>query len=507
MERIKVTLKTEQYSRDIFLSQGMSLSCALKEAGIPINASCNGKGTCGGCKIRLAKGELEITKQDEIIFSPKQLKEGYRLACKAFPQTDCEIELAEEASAQIVTESALEKNKPTEELGQKTYGVAIDLGTTTIAMQLLLLETGQVLETVSVLNDLRMFGADIMTRMEASVSGKREEIKTILNQQLQKELSSLHKKYKIEKIVLCANTAMTHLLMGYACDKLCKYPFEPYTTDRIVTGAKDMGWLADEVQVEILPGISAFIGSDVLTGVVAANITKDDGASLFIDLGTNGEMALYDGKENIYVTSVPAGPAFEGGNISCGVGCVAGAIAKVEITQDGIHYETIQDKAPVGLCGSGVLELLYELRKNETIDETGLLSDAYFENGFPVTGDIVFTQKDIRQLQMAKSAVASAIVILGKEAGIELQDITKIYLAGGFGYYLDVEKMYGLGMFATLNPLRIQSVGNTALFGAKEYLLNRQSLQNLNEVKDKAKEILLSENDKFMELYMENMTL
>lgn len=507
MNQIKVSLLTEQYKRDIFVTSGMSLSCALRGNGIPLNLPCNGNGTCGGCRVKILKGELDVTKQDAMIFSTKQLEEGYRLACKAFPKADCEIMLVDAKDAQIVTESAFDDSVSTPESVTGTYGVAIDLGTTTIAMQLVSLESGQIVENVAVLNDLRGYGADIMTRMEASVSGKKEEMKAVLNEQIQRELQLLHKEYSIQKIVLCANTAMIHLLMGYDCDELSKYPFAPKTTDQILTSAKEMGWLAESVPVEIMPGISAFVGADVLAGIAATDITKESQPVLFMDLGTNGEMALYDGKETIYVTSVPAGPAFEGGNISCGVGCVAGAIAKVEITQDGLHYETIQDKAPVGLCGSGVLELLYELRKNETIDETGLLSDAYFENGFPVTGDIVFTQKDIRQLQMAKSAVASAIVILGKEAEIAVQDISLIYLAGGFGYYLDIEKMAKQGMFAELNPERIQSVGNTALFGAKEYLLKRHTLQKLNRIKAMTKEILLSENDKFMELYMENMAL
>ena len=494
MNQIKVSLITEHDKRDIFVTPGMSLSCALKEAGILINAHCNGNGTCGGCRVKLLNGELAVTKQDETIFSPRQLEEGYRLACKAFPQTDCEIILVDTKEVQIVTESAFDESVPMTESTNEACGVAIDLGTTTIVMQLVSSVSGQIVKTVSVLNDLRMFGADVMTRMEASVSGKKEEMQTVLNHQLQKELEELHRNYKIKKIVLCANTAMIHLLMGYDCDELSKYPFVPKTTDQILTSAKEMGWIAENVPVEILPGISAFIGSDVLAGIAAIDITKESKPVLFIDLGTNGEMALFDGNENIYVTSVPAGPAFEGGNIGCGVGSVAGAIAKVDMTADGLKCDTIQNKTPVGLCGSGVLELLYELRKNEIIDENGLLSDEYFENGFWVCEDIIFTQKDIRQLQMAKSAVASAITILGKEAGIDLQNVEKIYLAGGFGYYLNVEKMSAIGMFAGLSTSCIKAVGNTALFGAKERLLERMSIDNLEKLKERTKEILLSEN-------------
>ena len=257
-------------------------------------------------------------------------------------------------------------------------------------------------------------------------------LKIILRQGMRKDIAELIKKIepeKIQRIAISGNTAMIHLMMGYSCEGLGRYPFTSVTLDFIQTDAQSLGLMEQTVPVFVSPGISAYVGGDILMGLAAQNILEDKKPCLFLDLGTNAEMALTDGNGKIYVTSAPAGPAFEAANISCGVGSVEGAVSSICIKKGQAAVTTIGKKEAIGFCGSGILEAVYEFWKNHIIDETGLLIDAYFESGFSV-GKLKITQTDIRQIQLAKSAVFSAITILMKHAGVKPQEIEKIYLAG-----------------------------------------------------------------------------
>ncbi len=421
--------------------------------------------------------------------------------------------------------------------GKDKYAIAIDLGTTTLAFALIDRASAQVLHTVTALNSQRKYGADVLSRIQASVDGKREELRECIQKDLCVGIDRLleectfianHENEKlIEQIVIAGNTTMIHLLMGYDCSTLGVYPFTPVNTKLISGTSKEiLGYALQgtEITAIILPGISAFIGGDIVAGLYALDIAEQEDVNLFIDLGTNGEMALGN-CDRLLVTSVAAGPAFEGGNISCGTGSVAGAISSVDIEykQEKDNYDvnckTIQDKSSCGICGTGVIETVAELLKNEIIDETGLYIDEFFETGFMLSGpngekqipdmqnneNIVFTQKDIREFQMAKAAVRAGIYILISQYGIKTEQIKRVYLAGGFGFNLNIEKTVTVGLLPKEICDKVKVVGNSSLGGMVKFLSDKDKITKVQKILDITQEIILAENEEFNAKYLRSM--
>ena len=228
-----------------------------------------------------------------------------------------------------------------------------------------------------------------------------------------------------------------------------------------------------------------------------------------IDLGTNGEIALGN-REKILVTSTAAGPAFEGGNIAFGVGSIEGAISGVTIDEDGPHIRTIADKEPVGICGTGVIEAVSELVKAELVDETGCLEEGYFDDGYPLAvqkdgTQIVLTQEDIREIQLAKAAVRAGVETLFLRYGITKEEVSHVYLAGGFGFKLDHSKAIQIGMLPQDFADKIETVGNSSLGGAVKFLMEKESRDRVDAIGSGAQEINLSADKDFNQLYMDAM--
>ncbi|MBH1941283.1 DUF4445 domain-containing protein [Mobilitalea sibirica] len=228
-----------------------------------------------------------------------------------------------------------------------------------------------------------------------------------------------------------------------------------------------------------------------------------------VDLGTNGEMAVGN-KDRILVSSAAAGPAFEGGNISCGVGSIAGAICDIEINKEGNRLQTIADQPPIGICGTGVVALVFELLQSKLSDATGLLCEEYFEQGYPVAADpqgreILFTQKDMREFQMAKAAIRAGIETLVRCHGITFDEIDTVYLAGGFGYQMNLEKAFGVGLLPKELSGKIKAVGNSALGGAVKYLAGESASARVDHILGVSGEISLSNETDFNDLYIKHM--
>ncbi len=518
-------------SKSIPLKEGMSLYHTLKKEGIAFSAPCGGKGTCGACKIRVLEGNVPVTEKDRGVFSKEQLIDGWRLACQAYPTEDCvaviPVEKWNSVTGYVDTSEKNGKDSSVEDRdvektsisiddevrdSKETYAIAIDLGTTTLAYELFSLRTGKTIHTISSVNPQRMYGADVVSRMEQSNNGRSDMLKNILRQEMRKDIRKLcnavgdgeSNRKKIAGIAISGNTAMVHLFMGYSCEGLGRYPFAPVTLESIRTDGVHTGITENAIPVWIMSGISAYVGGDILSGIAAKQMVEEETPSLFLDLGTNAEMVLNDGKGNLYVTSAPAGPAFEAANISCGVGSIEGAISGISICGTQQEVTTIGGKEPVGFCGSGILEAVYELLRNNLIDETGLLTDEYFESGYPIFR-LKITQQDIRQIQLAKAAVFSAIQILMKKADVAPHEIERIYLAGGFGYHLNINKAAAIGLFPQKFTDNIQSVGNTSLYGAKEFLLGNISNEQMIKIKDSCQEVYLSNEEGFQKIFMENM--
>lgn len=395
------------------------------------------------------------------------------------------------------------------------YDIAVDIGTTTIAMELLGKESGKILHTVTCINSQRAYGADVISRIQASSDGRKEALQACIRKDIRNGIHRLTEEAgvdlkKVERISIAENTTMGHLLMGYDCHSLGVYPFTPVNIDLIKGSFEEIFGSGEcAAQVEILPGISTYVGGDIVSGLYACGFDQSEEISLLVDLGTNGEMALGN-KDRILVTSTAAGPAFEGGNITWGTGSVEGAICSVTIRDRKAEIRTIQDKPAVGICGTGVVETAMELVKEGLVDETGLMDEEYFDDGFPLaqTEDgrtIVFTAKDVREIQLAKAAVRAGVEILLLRYGIEKEQVSRVYLAGGFGYKLDKDKAIAIGMLPGEFRDRIEAVGNSSLSGAVKYLKDAERKNTLSRLAAVSSEVNLSKDKDFNEFYMDNM--
>ena len=382
-------------------------------------------------------------------------------------------------------------------------------------MELIGKDSGEKIHTVTCINEQRAYGADVISRIQASVDGKKEELQNCIRRILQKGIRQLAEQSgvpteKIERIAVAGNTTMGHLLMGYDCDTLGVYPFIPVNIDLIRGSFEEiLGSALCNAAVELLPGISTYVGGDIASGIYACGFDSSEEICLLVDLGTNGEMALGN-KDRILVTSTAAGPAFEGGNITWGTGSIAGAICSVEIRDGKASVQTIQNQPPVGICGTGVVESAMELVKEELVDETGLMVKEYFETGFPLaeTEDgrsITFTVKDVREIQLAKAAVRAGAETLILRYGIEKDKISRVYLAGGFGYKLNKEKALAIGLLPPELGDRIEAVGNSSLSGAVKYLRDKDGEMILKHLAEISEEVNLSADKKFNEFYMDYM--
>lgn len=501
-------------TKTILVKEGESLLDAFIRQEIYISAPCGGKGRCGKCGIQVLNGNTWISDEDKKIYSEEELDAGWRLSCCLYPTEELEVSVSQSDESLF---EAVGETENTEESGteESFYHVAVDIGTTTIAMSLIGGESGKVFHTVTSVNSQRAYGADVISRIQASVDGKKEELKKSIQKDLQDSMEKLLKETGVSgedvgKIVIGGNTTMGHLLMGYDCDTLGVFPFTPVNIDFIkgteeILGTDRFG----KKEVVLLPGISTYVGGDIVSGMYAYDFTEKEDICMFIDLGTNGEMGIGN-KEKILVTSTAAGPAFEGGNITWGMGSVPGAICSVKLEGTETEVKTIREEAPQGICGTGVVETAAELVREEIVDETGALDEDYFDDGFPLAKtpdgkEIVFTQKDVREIQLAKAAVRAGVETLLLRYGIKKEEVSKVYLAGGFGYKLNTDKAIAIGMIPEEWQERIVAVGNSSLSGACKYLKDENGDKTIEKQVSISEEINLSADKEFNEFYMNEM--
>lgn len=501
----------------------------LQEKNEYISAPCNGNGICGKCIVRYKSGATEPTKQDREFLSEKQLEQGYRLACQSYPTEEYKVEIPElEETIEVLSQW---ENQRTEEILKNTaegtaektenalYGICIDIGTTTLAALLVNLETEADCQTAVSVNHQRAYGSDVLSRISASNGGKKWEIQRCIRQDLQKLIRELLQKEKIteqqiQRIVIAGNTTMCHLLRGFSCETLGVAPFLPVDLSWMEGSAADfLGMKELDTKVVILPGISAFVGADIMAGIAKMNMHRSEGYHLLLDIGTNGEMVLGNCR-HMYVTSTSAGPAFEGGNISCGMAGIPGVISHVFMEETGkagfqvigeADGENKKKQQAIGICGTGMIDLVYELRKHQMIDEHGTYSDLYFDTGYELAGKVKFTQNDIREIQMAKAAIRAGVDILVKKAGIAFDEVDDCYLAGGFGTKIDITKAAGIGLIPKELEVKTIPAGNTVLAGTKEVLLSRISKEELEKIQTMADVINLAEENDFEEMYLSYM--
>lgn len=420
---------------------------------------------------------------------------------------------------------------------RELYGVAVDIGTTTIACYLFDLTTGKKLSVNSLLNPQKIYGADVISRIKHTMDFAEglEQLQSLVINAINTGIGLMCTQTGISSdgiyaITLAGNTTMLHLLLGVNPGHIAAAPFTPVFTSKINLQARELGIsINPSGLVCVLPSVSAYIGADTVAAVLSTGMSEQADISLLIDIGTNGEIVLGN-KDFLYACSSAAGPAFEGASIRNGTGSITGAISGISLTQ-GLHCSTIGDSSPIGICGTGIVDALAQLLEVGIVDETGRIDTGWKAHDpalaalagriTPVDGinafvlyseketltgrDIAVTQKDIRELQNAKAAIAAGIHVLVREAGISFEAIRNVYLAGGFGSYINIESALKIGLLPEALRGKIVTVGNAAGQGAIEVLLSKACLHTAENISKNIKYVELSASKTFNEFYIECM--
>jgi len=488
---IRIKVFSSDHNETIETEAGPSLLNILREHGFSLYAPCGGKGTCGKCRVNIPG-------------------EGYRMSCNYHPQHPIEVILPAKTEINIlVSQTRFLEDFPFRDHAafhhsRMPYGIAIDLGTTSVVLYFLNLHSGQIEEITSFLNPQNLYGADVISRInycQEHANGLQKLQQTIL-----KAIDDAIQTFRItnnlppdsfERIIVAGNTTMLHILLGIDPISIALAPFTPkFTGKQTIQGAAIGLNIHEKAELITLPCLSAYVGADIVAGLAAIKTRYRN--FLFLDIGTNGEMALLKGNK-AYCCSTAAGPAFEGANLSCGMGAVSGAISRFA---DPDNFQVIGNIAPTGICGSGIVDIIAYLIKNDLIDESGLLKESYVIHP---ENEIQVTQDDIRQIQLAKSAIYSGIKILIEVAELSYDEIDFLFLAGGFGNYIHIESAIQIGLLPYELKDSIRPVGNSAGVGALQYLKSPRLEKKIDRVLKMAHYIELSGRDDFTLEFAMNM--
>ncbi len=459
----------------------------LIENGVMVFSPCGRKGTCGKCKVILS-GEVSSPNQ-------KEISAGCRLACQTVLLGDATVELVHNSDfVQIETQTHQISPKNLE--NNWNYGVAIDIGTTTVVLKLFNSQ-GACLGEEACTNPQTALSADVIGRIDACLNQKQQILYDQIHDCIDKLISKALKKADIEKEqiglkIITGNTAMLYIFANRNPKSIATSPFKSETL---------FGEWIDE-KTYLSPCIDAFIGGDTVCSVLASGMCEKDEISLLCDMGTNGEIALWKDRK-LYVTSTAMGPAFEGACLECGCGTVMGAIDKVYVENKKIKAETIGSCSAIGLCGSGIIDAVSVFLELGYIEKDGMVNRPLViaSNG----GQIQITPEDIASIQLAKSAVFSGIKILLEETHTPLEDIKNFYLAGGFGSHISLENASKIGLIPKEFVTKTKILGNGALSGAIKLLFDRNSMEKAEKIAKNAQHIQLGGNPDFNSAFIENM--
>lgn len=483
-----------------------------------IDAPCGGAGTCGKCRISMVSGDGgPIAQEERRHVSAEDLRQGIRLACRVKAREGLTVALGKRTGSAVIRESFSQLSGTPDPLHTEKglYGVAVDIGTTTVAAYLIDFSLASVVATASCLNRQRTFGVDVIARIDYAGRGPQElhQLADLIRQDISQLTEILLKKANlrndsIREFSVVGNTTMLHLFAAVDPSSIAVAPFTPVFTELRSGKAEDYGLAYPKARITLGPSIAGYVGADIAAGIRAVGMEKMAGLTLLLDLGTNGEMALGN-RDAILTCATAAGPAFEGAAISQGMGGVIGAIDSVYWEGDKLRWTTIGGQKPLGICGSGIIDTAACLVQRGIADESGALSEPYDQEGFPVApgdkGPIRFTQGDIRQIQLAKGAVAAGIATLLQEKGASVGDIDTVFLAGGFGSYLRPESAAAIGLFPRELLSKVEAVGNAAGHGAVRMILFKKEAEELQSLAQRAVYIELSTSAFFRDQFIEEM--
>ena len=485
---------------EVEVAEDCSVLDVLQAQRIDIQATCGGVGKCRRCQV--------LVRDDEGL--------SYRLACMTPVKDGMEV-VVEHAGAMDVVQSGTAGSFPPDE-GATGFGMAVDIGTTTVVAHLHDLATGKRLATVGRANPQIAFGSDVISRISASIDGKLDLMCGIIQDAMREMKAKLCATAKVpaDEVVRCAiagNTVMQHIAAGLPPDTIGYNPFIPLSLFGDVREIDGLG------PCYFTRCIAGYVGGDITAGMLACELDTG-GTRLFLDLGTNGEMALA-ANGRIKCCATAAGPVFEGANIHFGMPASPGAITKVAWEDGAVKTKVLGDVPPIGICGTGIIDAVAMMVRLGVVDDTGYLlgSDELEEpiaslvgeeddhNVFYLVPDcsIYITQTDVRSLQLAKAAVCAGILTMVEAAGIQVPDIKKLEIAGGFGAYLNLESAAAIGLFPKELLPCASSVGNTSGEGATALLVSSVAQRREDEIVDKCDYLELSTSSEFNEFYVEMM--
>ncbi len=416
------------------------------------------------------------------------------------------------------------------EAGDKTsehYGIAVDIGTTTIAVQLVYMPLAEVVETVSDYNDQITCGLDVISRINYALKPDNlQELRERVLDSVNKLIEKLTKKHKIEKnkisnAVISANTTMVHLLLGLNPEYIRLEPYTPTLFETPYLTASEVGInINDKSWVYISPNVGSYVGGDITAGLLCTDLATDsEEINLFIDIGTNGEIVLGN-SEFLMTCACSAGPAFEGGGIDCGMRAALGAIENVEIDKETgkAKYETIGDVKPKGICGSGMIAMLANLFLTGWIDNAGKFSRVKESDSIKINGrkaeyiivhaedsdsgkELTISELDIENIIRAKAAIYSACALMLEQVGIDFDDLSNVYIAGGFGRFLNLEHAKVLGLIPDLPIENYKYIGNSSLMGSYMILVSQDFREKQIEISRRMTYMELSSDPTYMDQY------
>jgi uncharacterized 2Fe-2S/4Fe-4S cluster protein (DUF4445 family) len=512
------------------LEQGRTVLSYIQELGINISASCGGRGICRGCLVKIDQTENlnNLTKIEKEFIK----NQTYRLACQAKIVRvieDIFVKIPEFRKYKILTKGKSKKislnpfvkkkrsikgtkvfweNNEIDKYRGEIYGLALDIGTTTISMSWINLETGQEKFISSALNPQMSYGDNVIDRINYAKTKDQNHLRQALVDRINEMIiQGPVKSDNIYELVAVGNTVMRDIFVDHSITSLGETPFEPISKESVQKFAKEIGiFINAKAKAYSLPIIGHFVGADLLAVILSTEMYKRQETTMAIDIGTNTEIAIGN-KEKIIVTSCASGPAFEGSGIKCGIGAIDGAISQIAIKDDlTVEYETIDDALPSGICGSGLIDILAEMLDRNIIDKKGKFSKG--ENKFIIkeNGKKIFIDgEDIDNLKLAKAAIYVGSKSVMKHYGAELKDVEMLYLAGAFGNYVNPSNAIKIGMLPDISLKKIESVGNAAIEGAKQSLIAKEKRIDAEEIPIKTKHIRLEMEKDFHDQFVNGL--
>jgi len=501
-----LTLNVGDTTRIIQGRKGDNLLSVLRQNGCFIEAPCSGKRLCGKCKITANNHKFKLSQEEAQFLTEQEKAKDVILACFHTIEHDM-ILTFDHLSEGINIEDTyapfdieLPKKSQVGELG-----IAIDIGTTTIAMSLVDLNSQIIMGVEKMLNPQKAYGADVISRILYVNQNKDDTLERLIRSCLEEginrlvESANVHAK-QVTEIVLAGNTTMIYLLLGMDPESLAMSPFTTVDLGMYQCESRKI-WnqLKINATVTMLPWISAYVGGDIVSGMYALDLKQKLGNHILIDIGTNGEMVLKAGNR-IICASTAAGPAFEGANIRCGMGSVSGAICEIQEKDDQFILKVLGDKEPVGICGSALIDAISLLLGRGNIEPSGYMTEAVF-----LHESIGIYPEDVRQVQLAKAAIAAGVEVLLKAANLDFNQIDAVYLAGGFGSHLNVKSAVSIGLIHEQLQEKVVVVGNTSLAGCVRFLLEEGAKEKIDGLLQDTEYIELSTNMEFNDAYIMNM--